>query len=215
MNDDIKDQLRSAYNSSANQRQQGEVASWKLSERQAFFDLLRSEGKDFLLEIGAGPGKDSEFFQNEGLEVISTDLSPQMVQLCRDKGLTAYEVDFLNLNFPDSHFDAVYALNCLLHVPKTELPNALKAIHRILRPSGLFFLGLYGGFDQEGVWEKDNHNPKRFFAFNSDDRLLDIVGQSFHLQDFKRIAVPGLSHPDMIFQRLILRKELSIDTQLL
>lgn len=207
MYDDLKDQLRSAYNSSAEQRQQAELASWKLPERQAFFDLLRSEGKESLLEIGAGPGKDSEFFQTKGLKVISTDLSPQMVQLCRIKGLEAYEMDFLSLDFPDSHFDAVYALNCLLHVPKAELPDVLRAIYRLLKPSGLFFLGVYGGFEQEGIWEEDHHIPKRFYSFHNDDQLLDIVSQTFTLQDFKRITVPGLSHPDMIFQRLILRKK--------
>lgn len=130
-----------------------------------------------------------------------------MVQLCRSKGLEAYEMDFLNLKFPDAHFDAVYALNCLLHVPKTDLAAVLSAIHRVLKPSGLFFLGVYGGFESEGIWEDDHHTPKRFFAFYTDDQLLKIISALFLLEDFKRIELPGLGHPDMIFQRLIVRKE--------
>jgi len=207
MYESVIGKLRDAYDSSAPDRQQRSVASWKLDERRAFFDLLQIEGKESLLEIGAGPGKDSLFFQDKGMKVVSTDLSPQMVQLCRDKGLEAYEMDFLNLDFPDFYFDAVYALNCLLHVPKVELPVVLRAIYRVLKPSGLFFLGVYGGFESQGIWEEDRHTPKRFFAFYTDDQLLEIVTRTFLLHDFKRIAVPDLSHRDMVFQRLIVRKE--------
>ena len=141
----IKQELRKTYDLSATDRDGRDISLWKQEERQSFLELIKKEQKTTLLEIGAGPGKDSRFFQDHDLQVISTDLSPQMVQLCRAKGLEAYVMDFLNLNFPDTHFDAVYALNCLLHVPKVELPAVLTAIHRILKPSGLFFMGVYGG----------------------------------------------------------------------
>lgn len=206
MYENVTNQLREAYNRSAEDRQQRAVSTWKRDERQAFLNLLQNERKDSLLEIGAGPGKDSLFFQQQGMKVVSTDLSPQMIQLCRSKGLEAYEMDFLNLNFEDAQFDAVHALNCLLHVPKTDLPAVLSAINRVLKPSGLFFLGVYGGFESEGTWEEDHHTPKRFFSFYTDDQLLEIVTNTFLIQDFKRIKLPDLSHPEMIFQRLILRK---------
>jgi SAM-dependent methyltransferase len=205
--DNVKKQLREAYDRSAQERQQSPQAAWKIEERQAFYELAAGEGKNFLLEIGAGPGKDSLYFKNQGMQVISTDLSAEMVKLCRAKGLEAYQMDFLNLDFPDSHFDAVYALNCLLHVQEDELPRVLNAIKGVLKPNGLFFMGVYGGFDQQEIWEQDQHKPKRFFSFYTDDRLLEIVTQLFLLHDFKRILVPDLSHPQMIFQRLILRKE--------
>jgi len=207
MYDDVTNQLRDAYDQSAEERQQHALSTWRLDERQAFSDLLQNEEKESLLEIGAGPGKDSLFFQHQGMKVVSTDLSSQMVQLCRSKGLEAYEMDFLNLDFPDSYFDAVYGLNCLLHVPKADLLAVLSAINRVLKPSGLFFLGVYGGFENEGVWEEDHHTPKRFFSFYTDDQLLERVTDLFLLEDFKRIELPDLNHSDMIFQRLILRKK--------
>ena len=81
--------LHHAYNLSAAEREQSKLSAWKYEERQAFLDLLQREEKTTLLEIGAGPGKDSKFFQDNGLQVISTDLSAEMVQLCREKGLEA------------------------------------------------------------------------------------------------------------------------------
>ena len=129
--DKIIGDLRHAYNLSALDRQQSRADDWKLEERQAFLELLQQEEKATLLEIGAGAGKDSKFFQDNGLQVISTDLSPEMVQFCRDKGLEAYEMDFKNLRFPDENFDAIYALNCLLHIPKKDLPEILNILKKL------------------------------------------------------------------------------------
>jgi SAM-dependent methyltransferase len=161
----ILDDLREAYDRKAEERDGYEIKPWKIEERQRFLSLLQEEGKRSLLEIGAGPGVHGKFFLDNGLEVICTDLSPEMVRLCREKGLTAHVMDFMNLDFPDSSFDAVHALNCLLHVPKRDLPRALKTIRAVLRPEGLFHLGVYGGKEHEGVWPEDHHEPKRFFSF--------------------------------------------------
>ena len=73
--------LRQAYDRSAVQREASGIAPWKIEERERFLSLLKQEGKQTLLEIGAGPGKYAKFFQDNGLSVVCTDLSPEMVQL--------------------------------------------------------------------------------------------------------------------------------------
>src|SRR5436305_11462127 len=125
MYDEITESLRVSYDRNVEERDRTPIAPWKLEERGKFLQLLQAGAKNTLLEIGAGPGKDSLYFQENGLQVVSTDLSPEMVKRCREKGLTAYVMDFLHLTFPPASFDAVYALNCLLHVPKTDLPRVL------------------------------------------------------------------------------------------
>ena len=87
--------------------------------------LKRERNLRKLLEIGAGPGHHAKFFQDNGIAVKCIDLSPKMVKLCIDKGLDAQEMDFSRLTFSNDSFDAVWALNCLLHVPKVELPGVL------------------------------------------------------------------------------------------
>ncbi len=62
-----------------------------------------------------------------------------MVELCRAKGLTAHVMDFMSLDFPAESFDAVYALNCLLHVPKKDLGGVLATVQRLLN-AGWFIL---------------------------------------------------------------------------
>jgi SAM-dependent methyltransferase len=196
--------LRISYNGErAAQRDQTEKEAWKISERQQFLSLLQQEGKTTLLEIGAGTGTDSLFFQNNGIDVTSTDLSPHMVNLCLEKGLKAYVMDFLNLDFPPDSFDAIYALNCLLHVPTPHLSTVLQKLRELLRPGGLFFLGVYGGFEEEGTHKEDWHQPPRFFAHHTDEFMQRAVAPFFDIVSFK--VVPIQDHV-WHFQSMILRR---------
>jgi SAM-dependent methyltransferase len=181
--DDVLGPLRAAYDARAAWRDAMVKAPWKLAERQAFRDRLAPGTR--LLEIGAGTGQDSAFFQQEGLTVVAADLSPVMVEHCRAKGLDARVLDFLHLDLPDGSFDAVFAMNCLLHVPNHDLPAVLAAIAAVLRPGGLFFVGVYGADDSsEGPFENDQHMPPRFFSWRTDRQLLDFATASFDVVDF-------------------------------
>ena len=115
-------------------------------------------------------------------------------------------MDFKNLAFPAESFDAIYALNCLLHVPKKDLPAVLKTLKKLLKPSGLFFMTFYGGPVTEGIWEDDYHQPKRFFSTYTDDQLVTTVTRIFELVTFKSVAPPAGSDSDLHSQRLMVRK---------
>lgn len=205
MNDNTyRDELRETYNRHALERDAYAPEDWKIEERAAFLARLRAENKSGLLEIGAGPGRDSRFFMDEGLAVTSIDLSPAMVDLCRQKGLKAEVMDVCALRFAPASFDAVYAMNSLLHLPKAELPGALAEIDAVLRPDGLFYMGVYGSDDHEGVWENDRYTPKRFFSSFSDEHLCAEVTRVFDLLSFKPIYF-GPEDP-IHYQSLTLRK---------
>lgn len=190
--DEIVGALRRAYDDRAHWRDGLVKSDWKVAERKAFLDRLRADGASRLLEVGAGPGTDSRFFADQGLDVVATDLSPVMVELCRAKGLQAQVRDVLHLDLPAGSFDAVYTLNCLLHVPNTDLPAALAAIHGVLRPSGLLFLGVWGGDGSEGTMADDEHTPPRFFSWRTDAQLQAFVAPLFDIVDFHPVEVGRL-----------------------
>jgi SAM-dependent methyltransferase len=198
--------LRQAYGpAAAAERDSREKEAFKIDERQRFLDLLRERGAASLLEVGAGTGHDSLYFQEQGLQVLCTDLSPAMVELCRAKGLDARVADFLSLGVPPGSFDAVYALNCLLHVPTPDLPRVLAAITEVLVPAGLLYVGTWGGADEEGPMRDERHPVPRFFAFRSDGRMTQALAERFHILSFTTVDVGG-NH----FQSFVLEKPAGI-----
>lgn len=198
---DVLDSLRVSYDGRAAWRDRQEKKPWKLAERELFLGRVLGDGGGRLLEIGAGPGHDSAFFAGHGLQVVATDLSPAMVGFCRQKGLDAHVMDFLHLDFPAGSFDAVYALNCLLHVPNADLPEVLAAIRAVLRPGGWLYLGVYGGDGEEAMASDDRHEPARFFSWRTDEQIRGFATRYFSLVDF-HVIEPGELH----FQSLTMRR---------
>ena len=60
-----------------------------------------------LLDVGSGPGRDSLFFKNKGLNPVCIDISSSMVELCKKKGLEAHEMDLENIEFDESSYIVV------------------------------------------------------------------------------------------------------------
>lgn len=193
------DQLRTAYDRGAAARDRSTKPEWKLLERTAFADRIGPGAR--LLELGAGTGQDSLYFQERGNSVVAIDLSQHMTAHCRDKGIDARVMDFRDLQFPEASFDAVYALNCLLHVPNADLPAVLAGIRRALRDDGLFFMGVYGGDGHEGPLPDDDHEPPRFFSLRTDEQIQQFARKSFEIVDFHLADTGGWP-----FQSLTLRR---------
>jgi cyclopropane fatty-acyl-phospholipid synthase-like methyltransferase len=204
---DHRAELRQTYDKYAQERENSQREQWKMEERLIFFDLLQSESKHDLLELGAGNGLDSLFFQSKGLNVTCVDLSPAMVELCQQKGLNARVMEMGRLQFPGESFDAVYSMNSLLHLRKRELPALLSRVSALLRHAGLVYIGVFGGVDSEQVWEDDYYTPPRFFSFFTDEGLQQQVSQVFELVYFKPVYHdPASPHH---FQSMIARKSRS------
>lgn len=197
--------LKDAYDNAADERDQKELEQWKIDLREKFFELLAGENKSTFLEIGAGTGKDSQYFQEQGLQVICLDLSSENVRRCHRKGLDAIVMDFGKMSFPASTFEAVYAMNCLLHVPHQNFGEILNSVYDLLMPSGLFFLGQYGGMDSEGVYDRDQYHPKRFYSLWTDSQIKSLAGDKFTIEHFETIKHDP--EDEFYFQCLFLRRE--------
>ncbi len=206
MYEDVIRSLRAAYDRQVEERERRALPEWKAAERARFLRLLQNEQKTRLVDIGAGTGVHGQFFQSQGLTVTCTDVSPQMVEACRAKGLTSFVMDFLSLDFPPQSFDAVFAMNSLLHVPRSDLPRVLGGLRDLLQPGGLFYWGQYGGSDHEGVWLEDQYEPKRFFSLLADDSLRRAASEFFALVQFEAIPLDHAGGGGEHFQATIWRR---------
>lgn len=196
--------LRQAYDRTAEERSRGEMEPWKAAERQRFLDELIRSGSRRLLEVGAGHGRDSLFFRDHGLAVTSADLSFNMAALCRRNGLKAVQADMRYLPFTPESFDAVFAMNSLLHLPRKDIHAVLRQIHSLLNAGGWFYYGVYGGKNHEGIWGEDSYRPKRFFNYYLDEDLIALVSVYFEVVTFRRIEIHDRG--GLHFQSMILRK---------
>ncbi len=200
--EEISRQLQSTYDRAVERRAATPLEPWKIPERAAFLELLAREGRRSLLEIGAGTGLHGRFFADAGLDVVCTDLSAAMVAHCRAQGLVAFQHDFLHLDL-GRQFDAAFAMNCLLHVPREDLPAVLSSIRSTLVPGGLFYLGQYGGIDHEGAFADDTYEPPRYFSLLTDEDLFAVARTHFEIESFRAVEIP--SDDGDHFQSLVLR----------
>ncbi len=202
--DALLPRLREAYDARVEEREQMGVDDWKQEIRIAFLQRLQAEGCRTLVELGAGPGTHGRWFADHGLAVTCVDLSPAMAEACRAKGLEAYAQDFLSLDLP-TRYEAGFALNCLLHVPPSDLSKALQRIRLVLQPGALLYVGQYGGIDWQGINPEDRYEPKRYFSLRTDDQLRQALQTTFEVLDFERFTLPNARPGTWDFQSATLR----------
>jgi SAM-dependent methyltransferase len=199
----MKINLKKYYNQEAELRNLSEKQDWKKHQRNKFYNYIKSENKISLLEIGAGTGSDSRYFMDCGLSVVAIDISSEMVKLCKEKNIEAYELDFYNISNLNKKFDCIWSMNSLLHVPKADLPQVLKEINLALDEKGLFYIGVYGGVDTESEFINEVTDAPRFFSYYSEGRIKEVLSDFFDIIDFEQIDVGR----NIDFQAVIMRKK--------
>ena len=196
------DGLVKSYEKYTHERASQSSEEFKVRERSEFLKFLKDEGRETLLEIGCGHGHDAQFFQSQGLRILAVDNTPTMVELTADKGIPARVLDCYDLGEINERFDAVYTMNCLLHIPKQDFDRILCLISERLNEHGLMYLGIWGDQDFEGIWEEDRYEPKRFFSFWKTEVLLEVLQRSFSLAYYRRLE----PREGRVFNSFIVRK---------
>ena len=203
--DNIFQDLILSYDRKADTRDKYLASDWKKDLRWKLLEILTSEEKFTIFDIGAGTGIHAKYFLDQGLDVTCIDLSPALVQKCLEKGLDCSVLNVLDLDSLGQEYDCAFALNSLLHIPTLQLPTALSNISNILKPRGLFFWGQYGGECREGVYQDDHHDPKRFFSLLNDEQINEFASKLFIIEKFDTIILEDLS--PLHFQSILARKK--------
>ena len=179
-------ELRAAYDFDAPRRNTNVLEGWRLEVLDDFLDRIGPAAS--VLELGAGAGQAAAYVAARGNPVVAVDLSPANVAMARQRGVDARVGDFVDPRFAIGEFDAVLAMNSLLHVAKELWTMALATIRRSLRTGGLALIVVWGGYNHEGtLGDAEWTDPPRFFAFYSD-------------KDFAALTTPGFARSGLEFR---------------
>jgi SAM-dependent methyltransferase len=89
------------------------------------------------LEVGCGTGTFTELFAQSGSSIVAVDISPDLLERARQRGLPPERVRFLARRFEDCDvegpFDAVIGSSVLHHL---DVLQALPRLRRVLKPGG-------------------------------------------------------------------------------
>lgn len=106
---------------------------------------------DTVLDLAAGTGDVTEALAQNGVDVISTDISPVMVEAARRRAVPGVEhrvMDMQAIDLPDSSVDGVVSRYGYMLVADPAL--ALRETRRVLRPGGRLAFA---------TWAPANRNP--------------------------------------------------------
>ena len=98
-----------------------------------------------ILDLGCHTGELTEklILKNPEQEIILADVSFEMAQIAKKRGLTSITTEEELLPFKANSFDAI--ISCLSLHWVNDLPGTLVQIRKILRPGGLFLASFFGG----------------------------------------------------------------------
>ncbi len=154
-----------------------------------------------IIDVGSGPGRDGLLLQETGKEVVCVDASEVMVKISTTRGLRSVLAEFDNLPFENNSFDGVWSYTSLLHVPKKSVDTPLKEISRVLKPFGIFALGLIEG-ETEEYKESSGVDLPRWFSFYQKDEVINLVEKhGFELVYFEIFKPRSKNYLNFIFRK--------------
>ena len=139
---------------------------------QPFLENL-PKGKQAILDVGCGSGRDSVFFANQGFDVTAIDGSQNLIDLAKETDnrvnwqcMTFEEIDAQNWQ---NHFTGIWACASLLHVPFDDLTKLLNDLILCIKSDGILYASFkYGDSERE----KDG----RFFCDINEQRW-QLIGE--------------------------------------
>ena len=105
--------------------------------------LMRVPADARVLDVGCGSGWATRLLAGFAIngQVTGIDISDEMIRVARESSRSLPNVDFEiasaeQLPFPDHEFTHAFSMESLYYY--RNIPKALKEIHRVLKPGGLF-----------------------------------------------------------------------------
>jgi len=118
-------------------------------------------------DLGCGPGHVARYLHEQGVHVCGIDLSPVMVEQARrlTPAVEFRQGDLSALDVADAAWAGIAAFYSLIHIPNSDLPQALGELRRVLRPDGLLLAAFHIGDETVHLDEWWGHTVSVDFHF--------------------------------------------------
>lgn len=155
-------------------------------EMRRFHELLPA-GK--ILDVGAGAGRDVKPLLSLGYEYRGTEISEGLLKILRNKypKQKFFRQNIYELHF-EHKFDGFWCAAVLLHIPKSRIAEALKAIKSVVKPGAVGFISIKDGKGEKMEYESwdDSKKRRRLFAYWPKDEFSNVLdGCNFEVLDYK------------------------------
>jgi len=199
-----KEITKSTYDNNAKQISERFASYFSLYRLQIitkFLNYLPSSPS--ILDIGCGSGDATQYIKLAlpNSSVVGVDISLEMLKEARKKDVSIVQMDMDSLAFPPNSFDAIWAMNSLLHLPKKSIPSVLQQISDVLKQDGLLFISIKKGHGERFVISPEQEN--RFYSFWQKDEFYQQAEKYFKLVDFVET-----NREDHFFLNFYMRKQL-------
>lgn len=90
-----------------------------------------------VLDVGCGPGHDTNYLRKKGIDCTGIDLSERMIEIARQNFGEKFEImDFFNLKFKNDYFDGLWCSSVFVHVARNDLNKILGNFRKVLKNNG-------------------------------------------------------------------------------
>ncbi|MBO5864565.1 MAG: class I SAM-dependent methyltransferase [Bacteroidaceae bacterium] len=125
-------------------------------QEQKAIELCRGR----VLDVGAGSGCHSIILKERGLAPVAIDISQLSVEVMRERGIDARNINFFDETFTEKFDTILFAMNGIGIVGKIDrLPEFFRSIKRLLAPGGQVLLDSsdikYIFIDEDGAMDID------------------------------------------------------------
>lgn len=121
---------------------------FKPFDRQCLDRLALSVGDmGPICDLGCGPGQIARYLHRQGVDALGVDLSPAMVREAHrlNPEIPFHQGDMLSLPDSDDSWGGIAAFYCIIHIPRKQVPDALREMRRVLKPGGMLLVTFHIG----------------------------------------------------------------------
>lgn len=144
-------------------------------------------GSGVICDMGCGPGQVARYLHSRGAKVCGVDLSPAMVREAQrlNPEIHFQRGDMLNLtDVADNSYGGIAAFYSIVHIPRSDVAQALRELRRVLRPAGVLLLAFHIGRETKHLdewWDKEVSVD--FLFFETEEMKGYLAAADFALEE--------------------------------